>query len=105
MVLLGFFSNFGGMDSIILLFLVLLLFGAKRLPELARGLGAAINEFNKAKDDVHRQITQAVEPPPSAPVAPSVTPPVSSSVPAAEPVAQQPAAPSVPPLPPQPPVA
>jgi len=101
MVLLGFFSNFGGMDSIILLFVVLLIFGAKRLPELARGLGTAINEFNKAKDDVHRQITQAVEPPPSAPVAPSVTP----SVPAVEPVAQQPAAPSVPPLPPQPPVA
>ncbi|MDD5350849.1 MAG: twin-arginine translocase TatA/TatE family subunit [Chthoniobacteraceae bacterium] len=87
MVFLGFFNNLGGMDGIILLFLVLLLFGAKRLPELARSLGSAINEFNKAKEDVHRQITQAVEPPPAAPVNP-VVPPQS------EPSAQ-------PPLPPQ----
>ena len=65
MSLLGFIGNLGGMDGIILLIIVLLLFGAKRLPELARGLGTAINEFNKAKDDVHRQITQAVEPPPA----------------------------------------
>jgi sec-independent protein translocase protein TatA len=72
MVFLGFFNNLGGMDGIILLFLVLLIFGAKRLPELARGLGSAINEFNKAKDDVHRQITQA-EPPPSAPVPPAAS--------------------------------
>jgi len=41
---------------------ILLLFGAKRLPELARGLGQAVSEFNKAKDDVQRQITRADEP-------------------------------------------
>ena len=71
MYLLGFFNNlFQGADGIILLIIVLLLFGAKRLPELARGLGSAINEFNKAKDDVHRQITQAAEPTPVAPAAP-----------------------------------
>ena len=75
MYLLGFFTNLGGMDGVILLVIVLLLFGAKRLPELARGLGTAINEFNKAKDDVHRQITQATEPPPVAPTAPVVPPP------------------------------
>lgn len=76
MFLLGFFTNlFQGADGVILLLIVLLLFGAKRLPELARGLGSAINEFNKAKDDVHQQITQAVQPPaPAAPVVPPVTP-------------------------------
>ena len=83
MYLLGFIGNLGGMDGIILLIIVLLLFGAKRLPELARGLGTAINEFNKAKDDVHRQITQAVEPPPAPPVAPIVPPPAQEEHPKA----------------------
>jgi len=102
MVLLGFFTNlFNGGDIFIIFFLALLFFGAKRLPELARSLGTAINEFNKAKDDVHRQITQAIEPPPSAPV----TPPASVPTQVAEPVVQQPAAPPQSPLPPQPPVA
>ena len=55
--------NLGGPDMIIILLIVLLLFGAKRLPELARGLGQAMNEFTKAKDDMHRQIAQADEPP------------------------------------------
>ena len=70
MYLLGFINNLSGFDGIILLIIVLLLFGAKRLPELARGLGSAINEFNKAKEDVHRQITQAAEPSPITPAAP-----------------------------------
>ncbi|MCX6967786.1 MAG: twin-arginine translocase TatA/TatE family subunit [Verrucomicrobia bacterium] len=74
MYLLGFINNLSGFDGIILLLIVLLLFGAKRLPELARGLGSAINEFNKAKEDVHRQITQAAEPSPVAPATP--VPPV-----------------------------
>jgi len=64
MLLLGFFTNlFQGADGVILLIIVLLLFGAKRLPELARGLGSAIREFNKAKDDVQRQISQSTETP------------------------------------------
>lgn len=73
MILLGFIGNLSGIDGVILLLIVLLLFGAKRLPELARSMGSAINEFNKAKDDVHRQITQAAESPavPPAPAAPA----------------------------------
>jgi len=70
MHLLGFINNLEGPTGLILLIIILLLFGAKRIPELARGLGQAINEFNKAKDDVHRQITQAVEPPPVSPATP-----------------------------------
>jgi len=83
MYLLGSVLNLGGMDGIILLLIVLLLFGAKRLPELARGLGTAINEFNKAKDDVHRQITQAVEPPPVPPAVPITPPPAQEEHPKA----------------------
>ncbi|MEI6562284.1 MAG: twin-arginine translocase TatA/TatE family subunit [Verrucomicrobiota bacterium] len=85
MYLLGFFNNLAGMDGIILLIIVLLLFGAKRLPELARGLGSAINEFNKAKDDVHRQIAQAAEPPPAAPVPPTAQPTVVTTPEASQP--------------------
>jgi len=54
--------NLAGPDVVIILLVVLLLFGAKRLPELARGLGQAMNEFHKAKDDMHRQITNADQP-------------------------------------------
>jgi sec-independent protein translocase protein TatA len=40
--------NFGGMELLLVLFIVLLLFGAKRLPELAKGLGQSVKEFKKA---------------------------------------------------------
>jgi sec-independent protein translocase protein TatA len=39
--------NVGGTELIILLVIILLLFGAKRIPELARGLGTGIREFKK----------------------------------------------------------
>ncbi|MDZ4743661.1 MAG: twin-arginine translocase TatA/TatE family subunit [Verrucomicrobiota bacterium] len=40
----------GGYEWIIILGIVILLFGGAKLPELAKGLGKAINEFKKAKD-------------------------------------------------------
>jgi sec-independent protein translocase protein TatA len=43
-------GNFFGPDTAIILLIVLVFFGAKRLPELARGLGQSIREFQKAKD-------------------------------------------------------
>jgi sec-independent protein translocase protein TatA len=51
MTSLAFFSNLGGPDLLIILLIVLVLFGAKKLPELARGMGQAMREFHKAKDD------------------------------------------------------
>src|ERR1700674_2878945 len=45
------FMNLAGPDLIIILLIVLVLFGAKKLPELARGMGKAIKEFQKAKDE------------------------------------------------------
>lgn len=53
------FGNFGGPDLIIILLIVLVLFGAKRLPELARGLGQSLNEFRKAREDVNRELQSA----------------------------------------------
>ena len=53
------FGNFGGPDLIIVLVIVLVLFGAKRLPDLARGLGQSLNEFRKAREDVNRELHSA----------------------------------------------
>ena len=41
----------GGWELILIFAVVLLLFGAKRLPEIARSIGKAVNEFKKGKDE------------------------------------------------------
>ena len=46
----------GGPELIFILVIVLLLFGAKKLPELARGLGQSLGEFKKARDEFDREI-------------------------------------------------
>jgi len=51
-----------GPDLIILLVIVLVLFGAKRLPELARGLGQSVNEFKKAKDEFDKEVAKPSTP-------------------------------------------
>ena len=43
--------NLGGGEIVLILAIVLILFGAKKLPELARGLGQGIKEFKKATDN------------------------------------------------------
>jgi sec-independent protein translocase protein TatA len=53
--------NLAGPDLIIILLIVLLLFGAKKLPELARGMGQAVREFTKAKDEFEREVTRPPE--------------------------------------------
>ena len=55
-------TSLGGPDLLIILLIVLLLFGAKKLPDLAKGMGQAIKEFNKAKDSIHDEITSAGKP-------------------------------------------
>ena len=56
---LALLSNFGGPDLIIILLIVLVLFGAKKLPELARGMGQAVKEFQKAKDEFSDELHNA----------------------------------------------
>ncbi|MCX4368849.1 MAG: twin-arginine translocase TatA/TatE family subunit [Duncaniella sp.] len=48
--------NLGTGEIIIILVVVLLLFGAKRIPELARGLGRGVNSFRKGLNEVTDQI-------------------------------------------------
>jgi sec-independent protein translocase protein TatA len=57
--------NLAGPDLVIILGIVLLLFGAKKLPELARGMGQAVREFSKAKDEFEREVTRPAPPEPA----------------------------------------
>lgn len=79
------FMNLGGPDLLIILLIVLVLFGAKKLPELARGLGQAIKEFQKAKDEFTDELHKAG---PSDTTAKTTTP--QSTVPQNPPSAAQP---------------
>ena len=55
------FFNLGPWEILLVLIVVLVLFGAKRLPELARGLGLGINEFRDAVDSSKKEIMNAVD--------------------------------------------
>ena len=58
--MLGLF-NLGGGEIILILAIVLVLFGAKKLPELAKGLGQGIKEFKKATDNASAGMRGAIE--------------------------------------------
>ena len=49
----------GGMEVVLILAVVLILFGAKKIPELAKGLGSGIKEFKKATREVTDEIQNA----------------------------------------------
>ncbi len=50
------FPGIGMSELLVIVLVVLLLFGSKRLPELARGIGKGMREFRKAAEDVKREI-------------------------------------------------
>ncbi len=56
-----FLFSIGGPEIILILFVILLLFGAKKIPELAKGLGKGIREFKDATKEVKDEINQASE--------------------------------------------
>jgi sec-independent protein translocase protein TatA len=62
MNLLASFMNLAGPDLIVILLIILVLFGAKKLPELARGMGQAVKEFQKAKDEFSDELHKAGKP-------------------------------------------
>jgi sec-independent protein translocase protein TatA len=62
-----FAAMLGGWEIVLILAVVLILFGAKKLPELAKGLGTGIKEFKKATRDVTDEIHTAMEEPPPTP--------------------------------------
>lgn len=55
-ILLGIF---GGQEMLFVLLIVILLFGAKKIPELMKGLGKGVAEYKRAKDEVMSEIDKA----------------------------------------------
>jgi sec-independent protein translocase protein TatA len=82
MSLIASFMNLAGPDLIIILLIILVLFGAKKLPELARGMGQAVKEFQKAKDEFSDELHKAGKS--EAETAKSDVKPASSTVPRIE---------------------
>ena len=64
---------FGGWEIVLILAVVLILFGAKKLPELAKGLGTGIKELKKATKEVTDEIQNAGTETPS--TTPKIAPP------------------------------
>ena len=50
----------GATEIVVIVLVVLLLFGGRKIPELMKGLGSGIREFNKAKNDVSEQIREGM---------------------------------------------
>ncbi len=75
-----------GMGQIILILLVvLLMFGAKKLPDLAKGLGQGIKEFKKATRDIQDEVTKAANAPDEPVSRPPATPPAPTKTASTEP--------------------
>jgi sec-independent protein translocase protein TatA len=55
------FFNLGGGEIFFILFIVLLLFGSKKIPEFARGMGKGIRYLKNATDDIQRDIQDTVD--------------------------------------------
>ncbi len=55
------FGNIGGSELFLILLVILIFFGAKKLPELAKGLGQGIREFRKAAKDVQEEVDKEVK--------------------------------------------
>jgi sec-independent protein translocase protein TatA len=57
----AFIGGLGGTEVVLILFAILLLFGAKRIPELAKGLGRGIREFKDATKEIKSDIENSVK--------------------------------------------
>jgi sec-independent protein translocase protein TatA len=79
---IAFLEGIGGPELFFILIIVLLLFGADKLPELARGLGKSMREIKKATSGVEDEIRKAMDertPPPEPPKKFPTHPPKSAS--------------------------
>ncbi|WP_369811239.1 Sec-independent protein translocase subunit TatA/TatB [Hymenobacter convexus] len=60
------FGDIGGSEVILIMVVILIFFGANKIPELARGLGKGIREFKDASTEIRREFEQAGQPAPPA---------------------------------------
>ena len=61
MLNLGFLGTVGPWEIVLILLVVLLLFGAKRLPEIARSIGKSMFEFKKAASEAKKDLEQSTK--------------------------------------------
>jgi len=54
-------GSLGGPEILLIAFVVLLLFGGKKLPELMKGLGKGIREFNNAKANIESEVKDSMK--------------------------------------------
>jgi sec-independent protein translocase protein TatA len=87
------FAMLNGWEVVAILAVVLILFGAKRLPELARGLGQGIREFKKSSREIQDEIQQAIDVDAPPPPPRRVNPPAETTTPRTEAAAPQSAQP------------
>ena len=87
-------SSIGPMEILVIFLLILLLFGAKRIPEMAQGMGKGIKEFKKAMRDVQEEIDVSATTPRSpntiAPTPPANQVPYQATAPVAQAAAPAP---------------
>lgn len=57
----AFIGGLGGTEVMVIMLVILLLFGAKRIPELAKGLGKGIREFKDATKEIKNEVENAVK--------------------------------------------
>ncbi len=55
-----FLDNLGGGELLVILFFILIFFGSKKIPDLAKGLGKGLREFRNAMSDVRSDIEHSV---------------------------------------------
>ena len=53
--------SFGGWEVILIFFAILLLFGGRKIPELMRGIGKGIREFNNAKASIESELKEGMK--------------------------------------------
>lgn len=75
---LGFITNIRGSQLIIILLVIFLLFGSKRLPDMARGFGKAIREFRKSAFEVEKDLRSTMEETPNTTV--QATQPIDAAI-------------------------
>jgi sec-independent protein translocase protein TatA len=56
--ILAFFGGLGGWEILLIMLVLLIFFGAKKIPELARGLGRGIREFKDATSEIKKEIEE-----------------------------------------------